>query len=145
MGEWHHTVSHKGFQEQPNLSSKSDIDNSVAKLTSMIDKRAEQLPGIAETSSYAKSWWNKRTGNKTINILEPLFRYTNKYEYTFDDAEVTNILREVHIDKQDTHSNFDETRRQQIEKDTVDLLMTENGQNAFSKVTEKEITMAIHK
>ena len=38
-------------------------------------------------------------GNKTINIVEPLFRYTNKDDYTFDDAEISNILKEVHIDK----------------------------------------------
>ena len=84
--------------------------------------------------------------NKTINIVEPLFRYTNKDEYTFDDAKISNILREVQIDKKDTNSDFDKTHRQKIEKDTADLLMTENEQNTFSKVTEKEIIMAaIHK
>ena len=50
----------QGFQEQPNLSSKSDIDNSVAKLTHIINKTAEQSQGIAKTSNYAKSWWNKQ-------------------------------------------------------------------------------------
>ena len=49
------------------------------------------------------------------------------------------------MDKKDTQSNFDETHRQKIEKDTVDIAMTENEQNTLSEVTEKEITMAIHK
>ena len=55
-----------------------------------------------------------------------------------------NILREVHIDKKGTHRNFDETHRQKTEKDAVDLFMWENGQNMFSEVTEKEITIAIN-
>ena len=54
-----HSLS-KGFQERPNLSSKSDIDNSVANLTNIINKAAEQSLGIAKTSRYAKSWWNKQ-------------------------------------------------------------------------------------
>ena len=54
-------------------------------------------------------------------------------------------MREVHIDKKDTHSDFDDTHREKIGKDTVDLFMTENGQNTFSEVSEKEITVVIHK
>ena len=50
---------------------------------------------------------NKLTGNKTVNIVKPLFRNTSKDEYTFDDAELSNILSEVHIDKKDTQSDFD--------------------------------------
>ena len=78
--------------------------------------------------------YSKLKGNKTINTVEPLFRNTNKDEYTFDDAEISNILREVHTDKKDTHSNFDETYRLKIEKNTVNL-MIENGKNTFSEVT----------
>ena len=77
--------------------------------------------------------YNKLTGNKTINIVEPLFRHNKKDEYTFDDAEISNILREVHIDKKDTHSDFDNTHREKIEKDTVDLLMTEMDKIPFPK------------
>ena len=61
--EWENDITpplSEGFQERPNLSSKSDIDNYVAKLTSIINKIAEQSLGIAKTSSYAKSWWNKQ-------------------------------------------------------------------------------------
>ena len=61
--EWENDITvplNEDFQERPNLSSKSDIDNYVAKLTSIINKIAEQLLGIAKTSSYAKSWWNKQ-------------------------------------------------------------------------------------
>ena len=78
--------------------------------------------------------YSKLKGNKTINTVEPLFRNTNKDEYTFDDAEISNILREVHTDKKDTHSNFDETYRLKIEKNTVNL-MIENEKNTFSEVT----------
>ena len=59
---------------------------------------------------------NRLTGNKTVNIIKPLFRNTNKDEYTFDDAEISNILSEVHIDKKDTQSDFDENHRPKIEK-----------------------------
>ena len=61
--EWENDITlllFEGFQERSNLSSKSDIDNYVAKLTSIINKIAEQSLGIAKTSSYAKSWWNKQ-------------------------------------------------------------------------------------
>ena len=100
-------------------------------------------------SSKENQWfwhrYNKLTGNKTISIVEPLFRHTNNDEYAFDDAEISNTLREVHIDKKDTHSDFDDTHREKIGKDTVDLFMTENGQNTFSEVSEKEITVVIRK
>ena len=89
--------------------------------------------------------YNKLTGNKTINTVEHLFKYIYKDECPFDDVKISNILREVHIDKKDTHSDFDESHRKKIEKDTADLLMTKNEQNTFSEVTEKEVTMAIHK
>ena len=61
--EWENDITlllFEGFQERSNLSSKSDIDNYVAKLTSIINKIAEQSLGVAKTSSYAKSWWNKQ-------------------------------------------------------------------------------------
>ena len=61
--EWENDITlllFEGFQERSNLSSKSDIDNYVAKLTSIINKIAEQSLCIAKTSSYAKSWWNKQ-------------------------------------------------------------------------------------
>ena len=43
--------------------------------------------------------YNKLTRNKTINIAEPVFRYTNKDEYTFDNAEILNIKRSSHGQK----------------------------------------------
>ena len=46
--------------------------------------------------------YNKGIGNKTIKIVEPAFRYTNKDEYTFDDAEILDIKRSSH--KQKRHS-----------------------------------------
>ena len=75
--------------------------------------------------------YNKLTGNKTINIAEPLFRYTNKDEYTFDDAEISNILREVHIDKKDTHSTFDETHSRVYSSSLLRAITTCNHQPFF--------------
>ena len=43
--------------------------------------------------------YNKLTRNKTINIAEHVFRYTNKDEYTFDNAEILNIKRSSHGQK----------------------------------------------
>ena len=54
MREWHYTVSlSEGFQEKPNIGSKPGIDNSVAKLTNIINKTAKESLGITKTSSYA--------------------------------------------------------------------------------------------
>ena len=47
-------VSKQRLQEQLNFSSKSEIDNSVAKLTNIRNKAAEQSLGIAKTTSYVK-------------------------------------------------------------------------------------------
>ena len=61
--EWENEITlslSEGFQERPNLNSKSDIDNFVAKLTNIINKTAGQSLGIAKTRSYDKFWWNKQ-------------------------------------------------------------------------------------
>ena len=61
--EWENEITQslsEGFQERPNLNSKSDIDNFVAKLTNIINQTAGQSLGIAKTRSYDKFWWNKQ-------------------------------------------------------------------------------------
>ena len=43
--------------------------------------------------------YSKGIGNKTINIVKPACRYTNKDEYTFDNAEILDIKRSSHGQK----------------------------------------------
>ena len=77
--EWENDITlllFEGFQERSNLSSKSDIDNYVAKLTSIINKIAEQSLGVAKTSSYAKSWWNKQLAEAYQNYRQTRKMFT---------------------------------------------------------------------
>ena len=65
-----------GFQEQPNLSFQS-IDNSIDKLTKIINKTAEKSLSITESSSYAKSWCNKQLTEayKNYRYIRKMFTY----------------------------------------------------------------------
>ena len=91
--EWENDITlllFEGFQERSNLSSKSDIDNYVAKLTSIINKIAEQSLGIAKTSSYAKSWWNKQLTEAYQNYRQMFtYRATKQNHQNF--KKVKNI------------------------------------------------------
>ena len=55
---------------------------------------------------------------------------------THDDAKISNILREVLLDKKDTHSDFHVTHGPKIETDAVNLLMTME-KIAFQKSLKK--------
>ena len=91
--EWENDITlllFEGFQERSNLSSKSDIDNYVAKLTSIINKIAEQSLGIAKTSSYAKSWWNKQLTEAYQNYRQ-MFTYRATKQNHQNSKKVKNI------------------------------------------------------
>ena len=94
--EWENDITlplSEGFLERPNLSSKSDIDNYVAKLTSIINKITKESLGIAETSSYTKSWWNKQLTEAYQNYRQTrkMFTYRATKENHQNPKKVKNI------------------------------------------------------
>ena len=95
------TESSKPQKEQKNICS------SWLTVLKLIDsaKTETKIEYLNSSKDNQQFWhrYNKLTGNKTINIVETVFRYTSKDEYTFDNAEILNIKRSSH--RQKRHSN----------------------------------------
>ena len=75
---------------------------------------------------------------KTINIVEPVIKENNSY--TFNDKEISDILKKTHFDKK--ASNFENSHKKATERE-VGKLLAEKPKNCMEQVSLKEVQSVI--
>ena len=85
----------------------------------------------------------KIQNKKGKNIVEPL--QTGQNKYTFSNPEISNILKEAHIDRSKSNNNFDDNFKINLENKLKEIINSSDLITSNNNITIEEVRAAINK
>ena len=97
------------------------------------------------SSKDSQEFWHRfnEIQNKGKNIVEPL--QTGQNKYTFSNPEISNILKETHIDRSKSNNNFDDNFKINLENKLKEIINCGDLITSNNDITSEEVRGAISK
>ena len=97
------------------------------------------------SSKDSQEFWHRfnEIQNKGKNIVEPL--QTGQNKYTFSNPEISNILKEAHIDRSKSNNNFDDNFKINLENKLKEIINSSDLITSNNNITIEEVRAAINK
>ena len=97
------------------------------------------------SSKDSQEFWHRfnEIQNKGKNIVEPLLTGQNKY--TFSDPEISNILKETHMDRSKSNNNFDDNFKISLENNLKEIINSSDLITSNNNITIEEVRATINK
>ena len=110
-----------------------------------VNKKKIQTEYLNSSKDTQEFWhrFNKLQNKKGQNVVEPLYLGQNKY--TFSDPEISNILKETHIDRSKSNNSFDDNFKISLESNLKEIIKFSKLTRSNNNITIEEVQVAINK